>query len=44
MVEEKDGWYTVNVKDARWGSLGPTRSRCLAKLREIYLGLGGDEP
>ncbi len=26
------------------GSLGPTRSRCLAKLREIYLGLGGDEP
>jgi RNA polymerase sigma factor (sigma-70 family) len=26
------------------GSLGPTRSRCLAKLREIYLSLGGKEP
>lgn len=26
------------------GSLGPTRSRCLEKLREIYVGLGGEEP
>ena len=26
------------------GSLGPTRNRCLAKLREIYLSVGGKEP
>jgi RNA polymerase sigma factor (sigma-70 family) len=26
------------------GSLGPTRSRCLAKLREIYTSFGGKEP
>lgn len=26
------------------GSLGPTRSRCLAKLRKLYVELGGDEP
>ena len=26
------------------GSLGPTRARCLRKLRELYLELGGPEP
>jgi RNA polymerase sigma factor (sigma-70 family) len=26
------------------GSLGPTRSRCLGKLRKIYRQLGGDSP
>ena len=26
------------------GSLGPTRGRCLEKLRKIYVHLGGDEP
>lgn len=26
------------------GSLGPTRTRCLAKLRKIYRRMGGEEP
>lgn len=26
------------------GSLGPTRSRCLAKLRKVYVDLGGEQP
>jgi RNA polymerase sigma factor (sigma-70 family) len=26
------------------GSLGPTRARCLGKLKKIYLALGGEEP
>jgi len=26
------------------GSLGPTRARCLTKLKELYFGLGGKSP
>ena len=26
------------------GSLGPTRARCLAKLRKLFLGMGGEAP